>query len=118
MIGEDYDLKVYLVRECELLEAVDFQVPYPSHYLYLELIIILLNIQPDAEQKLRIGFQKSLLKLNFFAICPREFVLYSVLIFLQFDQNFEQNLKKLSEYFDFPIHMLRNMRILHSVFIN
>lgn len=56
MIGEDYDLKVYLVRECELLEAVDFQVPYPSHYLYLELIIILLNIQPDAEQKLRIGF--------------------------------------------------------------
>jgi hypothetical protein len=56
IIGEDFDLKVYLVRECELLEAVDYQVPYPSHYLYLEIIVIMLNIQPDVEQKLRISF--------------------------------------------------------------
>jgi hypothetical protein len=44
IFGKSFSLKSYLVKENEILESVNYSIPYPNHFFYLETLIVLLGI--------------------------------------------------------------------------
>jgi hypothetical protein len=74
----EISLQQYHLMENEILVSMDFKIPLPNHFFYLDLLTSMLKMSKETEKKVRDKLVQIIGKQNFLCICPKFLCVYLV----------------------------------------
>lgn len=112
----EISLQQYHLMENEILVSMDFKIPLPNHFFYLDLLTSVLKMSKETEKKVRDKMVQIIGKQNFLCICPKFLCVFLVQEFFQQDKQKEVILQKICSFMDLPVQEVERMRVLQSLF--